>query len=109
MDSDETDIVDFLRTCGEQYVGAREICRRAGTKKKYREDPDWAVRVLPLMVEKRILESDGMAHYKLAPEKKKEKKRWVAPEIQKILDESGKEFEEPTDPGAPPPPPEKPL
>lgn len=113
MNSDERDIVDFLKTCHGQYVSPREICRRGGNKKRYREDPEWALRILPPMVDKNILETDGMGHYKLAEEKKKERKKWVAPEIQKILEESGKDFSGNIEPGAttggemaPEPPPE---
>jgi len=94
MDSDERDIVDYLSTCHGQFVSPKEICRRACNKKRYREDPDWAMPILPRMADQGFIERDGMGHYKLAEEKKKDRKKWVAPDIQKILEESGKDFSE---------------
>jgi len=41
MDADERDIFNYLKTWGAEFVGVREICRRAGTKKRYHEDPEW--------------------------------------------------------------------
>ena len=42
MDSDERDIFHYLQTWGANFVSAKEICRRAGSKKRYNEDNDWA-------------------------------------------------------------------
>jgi len=90
MDSDEKDIYDFLKTFGEQFVAAREICRRAGGKKKWRDNPQWALAILPMMVDKELLEHDSTAHYRIRQEiKKKKEKRWIAPHIKKMLEEKG--------------------
>ncbi|HWX20430.1 MAG TPA: hypothetical protein VN578_11070 [Candidatus Binatia bacterium] len=75
-----------------------EICRRAAGKKRFHEDPNWAVQVLGRLVEKGVVESDSTGHYRLLrPEKKKEQKRWVSPQIRKILESSGKKFDESID------------
>ena len=72
-----------------------EISRRAGTKRRYREEPNWAVPVLSRLVEQGIVESDSTGHYRLKrSEKKKRAKRWIAPHIQKILEQSGRSFDE---------------
>ena len=42
MDSEEREIFDFLKTWGSDFVSYKEIARRAGGKKKYYENPDWA-------------------------------------------------------------------
>ena len=95
MDADEKDIVTYLKVSPGQYVSAREIARKAASKKRFQAEPDWAVPVLGRLLEKGTVESDSMAHYWLAPESKKEKpKRWISPEIQKLLDKTGKDFTE---------------
>ena len=77
-----------------RFQNWREICRRAAGKQRYREEPYWANQPLMRLVEKGILESDASGHFRLIPdEKKKQPKRWISPEIQKLLEESGKDFE----------------
>ncbi len=94
MDADERDIYQFLKTWGAEYVGAVEIARRAGSKKKFYEDPNWAKQVLMRMAERNILESDSQGRYRIKPLSRKDKnKRWIAPDISKILHESGVEVE----------------
>ena len=95
MDADEKDIVTYLKVWTGQYVSAREIARKAASKKRFQAEPDWAVPVLGRLLEKGIVESDSMAHYRLVPDSKKAKpKRWISPQMQKILDQTGKDFNE---------------
>jgi hypothetical protein len=93
MDADERDICIFLKSWLGQYVSGREIARRAGGKWRYRKDPNWATPVLHRLFEKGILDADSTGHFRLRKSEKKEK--WVSPEIQKILEQSGKNFAEP--------------
>jgi predicted transcriptional regulator of viral defense system len=94
MDGDEREIYQFLKTWGAEYVGAMEIARRATTKKRFYKEPDWAKVVLMRMAERGILESDSQGRYRVKPVSRKDKnKRWVAPDIAKILHESGVEVE----------------
>jgi hypothetical protein len=94
MDSDEREIFQFLKTWGAEYVGAVEIARRAGNKKRFYQEPDWAKVVLMRMAERGVLESDSQGRYRVKPVSHKDKnKRWVAPDIAKILHESGVEVE----------------
>lgn len=98
MDADERDILIYLKAWSGKYVSGREIARRAASKKRYEKEPDWAVPVLARMVEKGILESDALAHFRLAPAAKGNKsKRWISPAIKKILDRAGKDFSEGVD------------
>jgi hypothetical protein len=40
------------------------------------------------LVEKKILETDSMAHYRMKPDDREEKrKQWISPEIAKLLKE----------------------
>jgi hypothetical protein len=94
MDGDEREIFQFLKTWGTTYVGAMEIGRRATTKKRFYTEPDWAKVVLMRMEERGILESDSQGHYRIKPVSRKGRnKDWVAPDIAKILHESGGEVE----------------
>ena len=94
MDGDEREIYQFLKTWGTTYVGATEIARRATIKKRFYEEPDWAKQVLLRMEDRGILESDSQGRYRIKPFSRKDKnKRWVAPDIAKILHESGVEVE----------------
>lgn len=98
MDADEKSIADFLKSYPGQFVSAKEICKRAGGKWRFREDEKWALPVLQRMVEQQLLEADVTGHFRLLPEKKKKhddkKKMWISPEMKKILEESGKQFDD---------------
>ena len=94
MDTDEREIFEFLKTWGGDFTGAVEICRRAGSKRKFHEDPNWAKPILWRMAERGILEVDTQGRYRVKPvSRKKHGTKWVAPDIAKILAESGVESE----------------
>ena len=95
LDSDEQDIINYLNTCPTQFVSGREICRRAAGKKRFNDEPYWASQVLVRLVEKKLLEMDPAGHYRIKQEDRKEerRKRWISPEIEQLLRESGKDFE----------------
>ena len=95
MDADEKAIVSYLKSWPGQFVSGREISRRACGKWRFREDEDWAAPVLTRMVERGMIESDATGHYRLVriPEKKQPKK-WLSPQVRKILEQSGKDFGE---------------
>ena len=89
MDIEEREIYLFLKTYGAMHVAAREICRRAGGRRKYDEDHEWAKPILMRMVERGILETNSEGQYRVKPVKKKKEGKWVSPDIAKILKESG--------------------
>ena len=94
MNADEREIFQFLKTWGGKFVSAAEIARRAGNKRRFYQEPDWAKPLLVQMVERGILENDAFGRYRIKPVSRKDKhKRWVAPDIAKILEESGLEAE----------------
>jgi hypothetical protein len=94
MDADERDICLYLKGFSGQFVSFAEISRRAAGKRRYRHEPEWATPVLVRLVEKGVIESDSTGHYRLKSRPKREKPaRWVSPEIRKILEKSGKDFE----------------
>lgn len=94
MDSEEREIFQFLKTWGVEYVSFREISRRAGGKKKYHDNPDWAKPLLMRMQERGVLEGDSLGRYRIKPVLAKNKAtRWVSPDIAKILEEKGVKVE----------------
>jgi hypothetical protein len=95
MDADEREIYQFLKSWGGEYIAPREICRRAGGRKRSHDEPDWAKPVLLRMEERGIVESNSTGHFRIKPIKKKKEqdKRRVSPDIAKILKESGVDVE----------------
>ena len=90
MDADERDIFRFLKSWGSQFVSVREICRRAGNKRRFQEEPDWARQVLLRMAGRGILESNAAGHFRIKRISNKDKnKLWVEPDIAKVLEENG--------------------
>ena len=80
MEADEVAISLYLKSYPGQFVSAAEICRRAGTKRRFRKQPDWALPILKRMVDAGLLESDSTGHYRLAPtqDRERKKRRWVS-------------------------------
>jgi hypothetical protein len=108
MDAEEKEICDFLKSFPDQFVSHREICRRAGGKWRFREDPKWALPILSRMVERGYLESDASGHFRLMTDRKDDKKkRWLSPEMKRILEggasDTGSGVTEIDDPGDPNP------
>ena len=93
MEADDQEIVNYLKQWPSQFVAGREISRRAAGKHRYREDPYWANQPLSRLLEKSSIETDGSGHYRLVQKEKKKVKKWIAPHIKKILEESGKQFD----------------
>ena len=63
--ADEAEIVAFLKCYRGQYLSAREVCRRAGNKRKYQENPRWAMPLLVSLLVRGYVEADGGGHYRL--------------------------------------------
>ena len=92
MDADEREICAFLKSWLGQFVAGKEIARKAGGKWRFRKDPNWAVPILTRMVERGELDVDAGGHYRLRHKEKDQKKKWVSPQIKKLLEKSGKDF-----------------
>ena len=95
MDADEREIYYFLKSWAHEYISAKEICRRAGGKRRGRFEPEWAKPALVRMVDRGILETDPCGHYRLKPPAKTKDKvgrRWASPQMARILKSSGRDF-----------------
>ena len=105
MDSDERQVFEYLKSWPRHYVSAKEISVRAGGKRRYREEPNWAFPVLTRLLEEDLIETDSLGHYraKNVEQRGKKRSRWISPQIARILRNSGKEFDgvSPTDLDAP--------
>jgi hypothetical protein len=95
MEADQKLIQLYLKSMPGQFISGKEIARRAAGKSRFSDEPDWAVPVLKEMVEKGKLEKDAAGHYRLsAPKEKRGPKKWISPQMKRILEKSGKEFHE---------------
>ena len=96
MDAEEREIYYYLKSWKDTYVAGREIARRAGGKRRFHYEPEWAKPVLTRMVDRGILETDPAGHYRIkAADKKSEKnRRWTSPQVTRILQASGKDYSE---------------
>jgi hypothetical protein len=92
MDADATQICAYLNCYPGQFVSAREICRRADGKWRFREDERWALPVLQRLVEERVIEMDEGGHYRLVTkqEERVEEQQWVSPEVKPLLEQGGR-------------------
>jgi len=96
MDSEERQITDYLKSWPRHYVSAREVARRAGGKRRFREDPQWAYPVLSRLLEQEMIETDGLGHYRIKQQlvESNKRKRWISPQMRRILERSGRDFSE---------------
>ncbi len=95
MDADEREIYYYLKLQLGEFIPAREICRRVGGKRRMRFSPDWGRPFLMRMLERGILECDDKDGYRIKPMPKPDTKgkHWASPEIAKLLEKSGKGFD----------------
>ncbi len=95
MDAAEREIYHYLKSRRPKAVHARDINRHVGSKRRFRYNPEWATTALLSMVERGILETDAAGSYQLKPMPPKATagKRWVSPEIARILKASGKAYD----------------
>src|SRR5262245_28984098 len=94
MNADEREICLFLKSWQGQFVSGKEIARRAGGKWRFRNDPNWAAPLLTRLVERGIVDTDALGHFRLRPKEKDNRKTWVSPQMKKILERSGKDFKD---------------
>jgi len=91
MDADERAICLYLKSCPGQWISAAEIARRADGKRRFRQDPTWAMQVILRLVDQAFVESDSTGHYRLRPLGNRGKsKKWISPRYRRILEQSGK-------------------
>lgn len=65
MNPDDRLIVAYLKSWPRLFVSAREIARRAGGKRRFRDEPQWAFPILARLVEQEMIETDALRHCRL--------------------------------------------
>jgi len=58
-------ILDFLGANPKLWYSGIEICRKAGTKRLFHENPHWALRTLLHLRDRELVEDDGSGHYRV--------------------------------------------
>ena len=64
---DELNVLNLMKCYPDQFLSGKEISRRAGGKRRFQQDPRWALPILLNLVARKILDSDELGHYRLAP------------------------------------------
>jgi hypothetical protein len=97
LSSDELEILEYLKSWHGEPVSMVAICRCAGSRSKFKENPNWAKPLMSRLVEKRLVQVDERGHYRFIDEdepKKKEKKSHkvhaphIPPPVQGVVDEN---------------------
>lgn len=96
MTTEERKIHDLLKVTPNVFYSTREIIRRVLGKGARPEAVDLVMTTLKRMVRLGILEKDSTGHYRVKPKPKIEAggRRWVSPEIAKLLRQSNSDFSE---------------
>ena len=74
LSADEQTIIQYLSHCGETGASAREICRKASTKDRWKEDERWAMPLLSALKDKHLVETTPAGSYRAIPDHAKKKK-----------------------------------
>ena len=65
MTHEEMEIMNFLRSAPDEFVGRREIARKAVKRIIFEENPHWADAPLASLTDQGLVEQDESGHYKV--------------------------------------------
>lgn len=68
LSADELEILTYLKSWNGEYVNTIEICRSAGNRQKFKENPGWANSLMARLVDMNLIEVNERGHYRVAPE-----------------------------------------
>jgi len=74
LSADEQAIIQFLTHCGEAGASPREVCRKASTKDRLKEDERWALPLLGGLRDKRAIETTPAGNFRAIPDHAKKQK-----------------------------------
>jgi len=94
LSAEDKIILEYLKPLGKAYATAKEVCRRAGGKSKFNDDPEWAKKFLKRLEKQGILETNPLGHYRIKRDENNTFKIPLDPSIRKILASSGQDFSE---------------
>ena len=72
MSGDETMVLQYLNCFPNLFVAAAEVSKRAGDRRRYKANPDWAKPALQLLTMQGVLEVDASGHYRVKSRHKTE-------------------------------------
>jgi hypothetical protein len=75
MGHDEDAILSYLAKFPGGFVSSSEVCKRAGSRKRYNENPDWAKALLARMAQAGVLECNATGHYRIKVREEEEEDR----------------------------------
>lgn len=96
LGADEYCVLQYLKQFPEGFVTQMEICQRADGKNRFREDVHWAHNSLSRLLDLKLITADGDDRYRINTHPKKTSKglkQFMAPQVRKILEQSGKKFD----------------
>jgi hypothetical protein len=65
MTYEESSIINFLEGSPNEYIGRKEIARKAMGRNAFEEDPRWADAALISLVNQGLVEQNDSGHYKI--------------------------------------------
>lgn len=68
LSADEQAILQYLKCCGTVGASAREVCRKAASKDRWKEDERWAFPILGGLKDKDLIENTAGGCYRLPAE-----------------------------------------
>jgi hypothetical protein len=63
--ADEQDVMNYMKSFPGLYVSGKEVCRRAGGKRRFRENQRWAIPILISLHVRGFVEVDEFGHFRL--------------------------------------------
>src|SRR5277367_2457936 len=63
LSSDELEILEYLKSWKGTSVSMIEICRCAGGRQRFRENPHWAKGLMSRLVDEQLVEVNERGHY----------------------------------------------
>jgi hypothetical protein len=63
FNSDELEIIEYLRSWKGEFVSVAEICRRAGGRRKFVESPNWAKLMMARLMDAGVVEVNDRGHF----------------------------------------------
>ena len=113
FNSDELEILEYLKSWKGSYISLVEICRSAGGRQRFKETPNWANPFMSRLMEEKLVEGNDRGHFRYvepaappetatpAPQNvaaivgddyfpdasgdDEEQQRWIAPHIAEIM------------------------
>jgi hypothetical protein len=70
LSCDELEILDYLKLWPEKFIPLGEICRRAGGRRKFRDDPSWARSLMSRVVDAGLIKVNERGHYLIMRDEK---------------------------------------